>query len=153
MKLVVVSILLCSVFISSLFSCKKKTEDPKDAVVVATDSVYSYAKVDGLNFTGSTTDATYYHGDNPYLVFHAETGPASNHKIISFRIDNFLNKPGEFVIGDSTDVKASYSTNDSTVEVAYAGKIIITSMEKSVRGTFYFTTEHHSILSGSFSAQ
>jgi hypothetical protein len=141
------------------FSCTKKVVKEKDIVHIPTDSVYMYASVDSLSFTASSTggvfstEANYSVSMNSFLALSAKTGPDSNDKCISLRIDNFLNQPGEYIISPTSGGKASYSKNMKEVETADSGKIIITSMGKSIKGTFYFYTEHFTVLNGSFSAQ
>ncbi len=136
---------------TGLYSCDKK-KDPV-APQVATDSVYTYALVNGETFTSSTSDLSIYHTDEPYLIFTAETGPDQNHKKISFRIDDFHYLPGDYYISDTSNTKALFSKNDSVSDVALSGKVTIKVFDKSVRGTFYFTTNNYTVTEGSFAAQ
>jgi hypothetical protein len=159
MKTVAFRSLLLIILTGTLFSCSKKVVKEKDIVHIPTDSVYMYALVDSLSFTASSTggvfstEANYSVSMNSFLALSAKTGPDSNDKTISLRIDNFLNQPGTYIISPTTGGKASYSRNMKEVEIADSGKIVITSMGKSIKGTFYFYTEHFTVLNGSFSAQ
>lgn len=137
---------------ASFYSCDKKKKDPEVAQV-ATDSVYTYALVNGETFTSSTSDLNIYYTDEPYLVFTAQTGPDQNHKKISFRIDDFHYQPGDYYISDTSNTKALYSKNDSVSDVATSGMVRISVLDKSVRGTFYFNTANYSITEGVFAAQ
>ena len=147
--------LLLFVFIglaTSFYSCDKK-KDETDVVATTTDSVFAYATVNGEDFTAATSEVDIYYDDKPYLVFVAETGPEQNHKKISFRIDNFPYTPGEYYISDTSNAKALFSKNDSASDVALTGKIVITEMSKSIKGSFYFNTANYTVDSGRFSAQ
>ncbi len=136
----------------SFYSCDKKKKDPI-APQVATDSVYTYALVNGETFTSSTSDLNIYHTDEPYLVFTAETGPDQNHKKISIRIDDFHYQPGDYYISDTSNTKALFSKNDSVSDVATSGMVRISVLDKSVRGTFYFSTDNYTVTDGKFAAQ
>lgn len=144
---------------AAVFSCKKKAGDKKEDIKVTTDSLYLQAVVDSLVFTSAATEglysgqSSYWIATKSYLDIVARTGPDSTDKTISLRIDNFPHQTGEYIISPSTGGKASYSINNKKTEVADSGKITITHLGETVKGTFYFYTPKHKIFGGIFSAQ
>ena len=152
MKQAIICLVLLLTSCICLISCDKKKKK-EEVAIIPTDSVYFYAVVDSLTFTSSNTKALYFNTNNPYLTITGQTGPDSNDKTISLRIDNFLNQAGVYPISNLSDAKASYSKNNKSSETADSGRIVIYSIGKSIRGSFSFYTEHHMISSGTFSAQ
>ena len=157
MRSAIIYTVLVMLMAPAAFSCKKKaTEAP---VEVTTDSLYLHAIVDSLTFTSSATEGTYsgqssyWVSTKAYLNIVARTGPDSTDGTISLRLDDFPHQVGEYIISPATGNKASYAKNDKKVETADSGKITITAIGQSVKGTFYFYTEHHVIKGGTFRAQ
>ncbi|MBL7719593.1 MAG: hypothetical protein JNL72_12200 [Flavipsychrobacter sp.] len=141
-------------FVGVLSSCDKKKSKDKNTTLAATDSIYFYALVDTFTFTGINAKAVYAGGaDNPYVIITSETGTDSTDKVISLRIDNFAHQPGTYTISPGGDAKASYKRSSKKTEYADSGRITIHSIGNSLRGSFYFYTEHHRVSGGTFSAQ